>query len=257
MNNNVKVVGKDSKGEEVTCFVRRPTSKDSKEAKLYANAVVAKTIKSGTFLTRSQARDTLKAQGIWGDEQEQKLREYADQITGLVKVLQSGKNDKGVQLKKSEGKQISLDLIRLRNEQLELLTKVNELDEYTIEAQAENDEFDYLFSVCLLDESGELVFESVDDYKVRAADEPYYFTAAQELQGIIYGFRKPEEIANNRIEYKFLKKNGFINDKLQFVNKDGHPTDKDGKLIDDEGYYVNNNEEREINPDVLGEFLDD
>jgi len=253
---NVKVEGKNSKGEDIVCYVRRPNSKDLKEAKVYANATVAKSIKAGTFITRSQARDQLKLSGIWGEPQDEQLKELSIKITELVRILQTGKKE-GKQLKKSEGREIAIQVIELRNKQVELLTKVNELDEYTIEAQAENDEFDYLISVCLLSESGDKIFESVDEYKEKAADEPYYFAAAQELQNVFYGFRKPEEIANSRIEYKFLKQFNFINDKLQFINKDGKTTDKDGKLVDDEGFYIDEEGKRVNQEEKMGEFLDD
>lgn len=253
---NIQVVGKNSKGEEVTCYVRRPNSKDSKEAKLYSNTSVAKAIKAGTFLTRGQAREQLKSSGIWGDAQEAKLKDLTDKINTLCAIIETGKKD-GKQLKKSEGRAIALDIISLRNDQLELLTKVNELDEYTIEAQAENDEFDYLLSACLLDEEGNRLFSSVDEYKEKATDEPYYFTAAQELQNIIYGFRKAEDIAKDRIEYKFLSQCKFINDKLQFVDKDGNLTDRDGRPVDEEGYYLDDKKERVAKEQKVGEFLDD
>ena len=253
---SVEVKGKNSKDEEVTCYIRRPNSKDSKEAKLYSNTNVAKSIKSGTFLTRGQAREQLKTQGIWGEAQESQLKELTSKINDLCQIIETGKkNDK--QLKKSEGREIALEIIGLRNEQLDLLTRVNELDEYTIEAQTENDEFDYLISICLLDEESNRVFNSVDEYKEKAADEPYYFTAAQELQNIIYRFRKAEDIAKDRIEYKFLSQCKFINDKLQFVDKDGNLTDRDGRRVDEQGFYLDDKSERVVKEQKVGEFLDD
>lgn len=251
---NVKVEGKNAKGEAVVCFVRRPNSKDFKEAKLYSNAGVAKSIKSGSFLTRSQTTQTLKDQGIWGDAQEQELKELAEKVDVLTQCLHTGLNLDGSRMKKSQGKDMSIEVIDLRNKQLQLLSKVNELDNFTIEAQAENDEFDYLFSVCLLDEEGNKVFESVDQYKEKAADEPYYFTAASELQGIIYGFRKPEEIMKERIEYKFLTQYKFINDKLQLIDADGNLVDRSGKPVPKEDSDVNNKVE---DSSSVGEFLDD
>ena len=251
---NVKVLGKNTKGEDVTCFVRRPNSKDFKEAKLYANAGVAKSIKSGSFLTRSQTTQTLKDQGIWGETQEKELNELSDRVDALVQCLHTGLNLDGTRMKKTEGKVMSIEVIDLRNKQLQLLSKVNELDNFTIEAQAENDEFDYLFSVCLLDEEGNKVFDSVDDYKEKASDEPYYFTAASELQGIIYGFRKPEDIMKERIEYKFLTQYKFINDKLQLIDADGNLVDRSGKPLPKDDPDVNNKVE---DLTAVGEFLDD
>lgn len=254
---NVEVIGKNSKGEDVTCFVRRPTSKDTKEAKVYANANVAKAIKGGSFLTRGQAREQLRKSGIWTDANEQELLDTTNEITFYVNQLTTGADEKGVKLKKSKGREIALKVIELRDKQMNILTKVNELDEWTIESQAENDEFDYLLSSCLLDEQGERVFASVDEYKEKADNEPYYVNAARELQNIIYGFKTMEDVAKDRIEFKFLRQFNFVNEKLQFINKDGHLTDRDGKLVDEEGYYVNASEERLAKEETVGEFEDD
>ena len=98
------------------------------------------------------------------------------------------------------------------------------------------------------------VKQSVDDYKEKAADEPYYFQAATELQGIIYGFRKPEDIMKERIEYKFLSQYKFINDKLQLVDAEGNLVDRSGKPLPKDEPDVNNKVE---DLSSVGEFLDD
>lgn len=258
MSKNVKVIGKDSVGKDVTCFVRKPNSKDFREAKLYSNADVAKVINSGSFLLRSQVKDKLRENGLWGDVQEKKLLELAGKIRES-----EGKLTKGG-LKKSEGRAIALEIADYRDEQMNLLYKLNALDDTTVEAMSENNEFDYLVSVCSLDEKGERLFKSVDDYKENGGEEPYFFSLAGELQNLVYGMRKSEDIMMERTEYKFLKQFGFINDKMQLVDKDNNLVNRDGKKVDAEGYMINENNERvdvdgnKIELEVkFGEFSDD
>ncbi len=252
---NVKFVGKDKDKNEVTCYVRRPNAKDFKEAKLYSNSGVAKAIKGGNFITRSQTKDHIMKAGIWTEEQEKKLVEITNKITERTDKLKKGG------IKKSEAKTICFELIDLREEQLVVLSRVNELDKFTIEAQAENDEFDYLLSACLLNEEGERVFESVDDYKEKATDEPYYFTAGEELQKIIYGFGRMDDILKSRPEYQFLMEQKIIDDKLRYIDKEGNLIDKFGNRVDENGDLVNNKQGEttlEQSPDkALGDFLDD
>jgi hypothetical protein len=95
-----------------------------------------------------------------------------------------------------------------------------------------------------LDEKGERLFKSVDDYKENGGEQPYFFSLANELQNVVYGSRKSEDIMMERTEYKFLKQFGFINDKMQLVDKDSNLVNRDGKKIDAEGYMINENNER-------------
>lgn len=247
---NVKFVGKDKDGKEVTCFIRKPTAKDFKDAKLYANAGVAKAIKSGNFITRSQTRDMVSKNGIWTDDNEKELVSITTDINDCLSKLKAGG------IKKSEAREISIKLVDLRNKQMSLLARINELDKFTIEAQADNDEFDFLLALCFLDEEGNRVFSSVDEYKEKAVDEPYYFTANEELQNIIYGFGRVDEIVRARPEYQFLIENGFVDSELRLINKDGKLVDRYGNLVDDNGNLVNNSIE-ETQEKVLGEFLED
>lgn len=254
MSKNTKVVGKNAAGEDVTCYVRKPNSKDYKEAKLYSTAIVSDMIRRKThdgkpaFLVRSQLPEIRKEAGIWTEEHARKMIELSQKVDELEKKLYAGG------MKKSEGKKIAFELEDVRREQFSLISNMNALDENTVEATQENSEFDYLFSCCLLDEEGNQVFSSVDDYKERASDEPYYFTAARELQNILYGTSQVEETIKERPEYKFLQKFGFMNDKMQLVDKNGNLVDRTGRRIDSEGYWINDDGKR-IDRD--GNLIDD
>jgi hypothetical protein len=268
MDKNVKVVAKNAAGEEVTCFVRRPTSKDYRDAKIYANGVVASIVKQfdsdgkPLFIVRSQLGEIRKKAGIWSNDDSKRLVEITKEIDELeLKLVKGG-------IKISEGRQLCFKIEDLRSEQMNLIGKMNSIDDSTVESIAENSEFDFLVSRCSLNESGEQIFSSVDEYKENAEIEPYYFNLAKELQSMIYGINEIEEITKERVEYKFLQKFGFLNEKGELVDKEGHLVNREGKRIDAQGYLVNDEGkrvDREGNPldekgnriIEFGEYLED
>lgn len=264
-----KVVSKSDKdGVEDVGFVRKPTAKDYKEAKLYSNAIVASMLRQRTtdgkpaFIVRAQLPELRKEAGIWTDKHSNRVIELGELVKEKEKALKAG----GIKL--SEAKNLAFELEDLRAEWFDLLKRLNALDEQTIEATSENSEFDYLVSVCSMDETGNRLFESVDDYKQKAGDKQLYFDLAKKLQNILYSTDSVDESIKERTEYVFLRKHGFMNDDMALINKDGHLVDRNGKLIDKDGNYVNSNNERvdfdgnKINEDgsrvvEFGEFLED
>lgn len=237
--------------DDVTVLVKTPTPKDHDSAKFYVNKVVSEILQTKTengkpgFILRNKVKDYLTEAGIWGEEDEKAVLEIAKEINEAEEKLKKGG------IKKSEGKQIALDIINLRERQLRILTKINELDNFTLESQAEAAEFDYLFSSCLLKEDGTKVFANVEEYKKAENYPKAYLKAAEEFRKILYGISNYTDILKDRIEYKFLVSMKFMNDDLDYIDKDGNKVDKFGRRIDENGNIVNNKVEE------LGEFLED
>lgn len=245
-----KFVTKNAEGKEVIYFLKKPTSKDRTDAKVYSNAVAVTLLNQKTpdgksaFLFKSQVTSYLKEQGLWSDEKDEKLQTLSQEVRNLYRSLAKGG------IRKSEAKDAALKIVKIKREQLNLISESRQLDQYTIESQVENASFDYLVSVCLLDENGEKVFSNVDEYKENA-DTVEVFSAVQKLASILYGVEDYTE--KDEPEWKFLVKYGFANDKLQLINKDGHLVDELGHLINEEGRFVN--EKNEL-IDIYGNLVD-
>lgn len=220
-------------GKEYTIFITKPNAKQLAEAQVYASKVFAKLINEEengkpVALVRAKLMDYMVKTGLWSEEKENELISLQKEIMEKENVLSGG----GIKL--SEAKRIALDIRILRAKQFELVAKKNELDSHTAEGTAENARFDFLASVCLLDEEGNRLFPSVEVYKQN--EDEHVYRAAFELASMIsvadpnYEAKLPEN--------KFLKEYGFIDDKLRLVNKAGHLVDSEGRLINEEGRYV-------------------
>lgn len=240
MSKTIEIKGKGEDGQEVTIFLKHPTSADYAAAKLYSNKVAATITQQKTddgkpaFLTRAKVRDLLTETGQWNAELEEELITTARTILELERKLAKG----GIKL--SEGKEAALLLRKLRDRQVQILTKTREMDTYTLEAQVENANFDHILFSCLLDDEGNKLFSSVDDYRERGT-QPYVFTAASKLAELMYGLETNND--TNLPENKFLVKYKFVDENLRLINKEGHLVDERGRKIDIKGRLVNDNDE--------------
>lgn len=238
-----EIKGFNGKGEEVTVFLKHPSSQDYQQAKIYSNktaAIIAQQKDENgklAFLTRNKVKEILTQTGEWNVQLEEELIQNAREITELERKLAKG----GIKL--SEGRESAIKIRVLRNRQIEILSKTRAMDEYTLEAQVENANFDHLLFSCLLDEEGEKMFNSVEDYRERGVD-PVIVSAASRLAAILYDYDSNKDF--NLPENKFLLKYKFVDEKLRLVNKEGHLVDERNRTIDEQGRLVNEN----------GEFVD-
>lgn len=242
--NKVEIISKDSEGNEVKYFVTRPKSDDFKKAQIVANQAFKDAVTSGAML-RSRLEDFMIEQGLWNEEKQKLLEEIDKKLVENLKKLKAG----GMKL--SEARQVALEIRAGRMQRLLLETKRTELDEFTVESQAENARFDYLVSVCLKDEEGKPVFESLDDYKEKST-ESYAAKAAAALASMLHGLDQNWEA--NLPENKFLKKYNFVNEELRLVDKSGNYVTSDNRLVDEDYNYVNEQGEK---VDINGNKLDD
>jgi hypothetical protein len=260
-----EIKGLNSKGENVTYLLKRPSSLDYQASKLYSNKLAAKIAQQlddegrPAFLTRSKVRELLTKTGDWNSDMEAELVSSAKKLLELERKLARGG------IKKSEGKTLAIEIKSLRVRQLEILAKTRNMDEFTLEAQVENANFDYLIFSCILNEEGDKVFKNVEEYK-ESGEDPIITNAAVRLAEMLYGYDANEE--KNLPENKFLMKYGFVDKDLKFIDKDGHYVDSTGRKIDEKGRLVNdNNELVDINNEKLDnegnpieefqEFIDD
>lgn len=243
MANRVKVDVK--KGEEdLVLYIQRPDRNVFQKAQRASNRIFRESLNSGAML-KSELDPYLRERGIWDDEKEEKLNVLDKAIDdNLLKLKKGG-------IKKSEGKDIALEIRRQRLERTIMVAQRDQLDDFTVEAQCQNEFFDCLVSECTFNEEGERYFSGLDDYKAQA-HEDYVAKVAAALSSLLYGIK--ENWRAELPENKFLKEYGFINDNLQLVNSDGQLIDTDGKLINEDFEYVN--EEGRL-VDEKGNVLDD
>ncbi len=246
---NVKIVSKDTKGDEFVVYVKRPSPKETTEAKIHANILASRLLntKDGNgkpaVILRSQIDAHLRTLGVWSEDDEKKIKDISKQITAKERQLATGGANG---LTKVQARDIARDIMKLRDEQSEIFSKRSELDKLTLESQTEQANFDCLVSLCLQDDTGKRIFNTVEEYQENVA-EPYTFDAAVELSKIVFG--SSEDSRKKLPEYAFLVKYGFMNEKYQWCRKDGKLIDiesgklvnEEGRWVDEKGKYVDNN----------------
>lgn len=252
----MKVESKNSEGQDLVCYVRKPTSKDNHDAKLYSNGVASSILlrkdENGkpNFITRGQVRQILKDSGRLSESDEKEILDLYKKIKEQEDKLIAGG------IKKTLGREIAISLRNDRNKLFLALLNINELDEHTLESEVENANFDFLVSACSSKEDGDRLFENVNDYLVKADDEPYAYDVAQALKVLLHG--TTEDMIKNNIENKFLLKYKYIDEKMRLINKDGKLIDEDNNLVDEQGNIVDESgkiiEKRKLE---VGEFEDD
>jgi hypothetical protein len=109
-----------------------------------------------------------------------------------------------------------------------------ELEGNTAESLSDNAKFDFLVANCTLWENGNKVYNSLDAYQ-DSSDDTVAFTAAATLAEMLYAI--DPEFEKALPENRFLRAAGVVNEDLEYVDKDGVRTDRDGKTINDLGWF--------------------
>jgi hypothetical protein len=223
------IEGENLEGQTVKVLLKTPDAGDYRDSQVEYNKAFRKALDSGALL-RQKLDDHMKEQGIWSDEKQEKNDEYVNSIQKMEEALQGG----GIKL--TEAKDIAIKLRTVRIQFRDFLAEKNNLDQNSVEGQADNARFSELVRLCMLNPATKKpYFPTQADYD-SAADQPWVIKAASELAGILYGL--DPDYDQKLTENKFLKEFDFVNEELSLINKNGHTVDIDGRLIDEFGRFV-------------------
>lgn len=219
----------DNDGKTVKVALKTPGAEEYNESQIEYNKAFRRALDSGAFL-RQKLEDYMIDQDIWDDKKQKRSEELLEEINAKENALNSG----GIKL--SEAKQIALSMRVLRAEFRELLSERNQLDQNSVEGQADNARFSELVRLCMHNPNTKKpYFPTQQDYD-NSASQPWVAEAASKLANIIYGLDANYD--NKLVENKFLREFKFVNEDLRLVNDDGHLVDIDGRLINEEGRYI-------------------
>ena len=239
-----QVPGEGSKDIEQKFAVYEPNINDYREAKKVYNTVLNNALLSDAPL-RGKLDDVLRRQGMWDDTKQAKLTSLQQELIETEKKLAGGG------ILKTEAKKASHDMARTRVKMAELLAPRTQLDGSSAEGQADNEQFNYLVSACVVyNDTKKAVFSSLEDYLNRSGEE-VAFKAAQILANSIYGV--DDQFEKNLPENRFLVSFGYMNKDLQLINEDGELVDEEDNLVDEEGNFIDKDGKR---VDKFGNHLD-
>lgn len=240
-------------------IIKKPSYKDLTDAQIHAGKVFNQA-REGKCVLRDNLSKYLRDEGLWSEEKDTELLTITLKINNIITELKKGQN--GKYKKMSEARKAAIETRILRADQLALLHEQKKLDAFTAEAQAENARFDYLVYHCILDEAGNKVFSSMDDY-IEKAGEPWAKKCAEELTYFLYP-NIDRDWETKFPENRFLKKHGMVDAQGRLVNKGGHLVDQefrlineDGEWVDAEGNLVNSSGERiDEDGDIVAEYAE-
>ena len=246
---------------DVKVLVKKPGRREINDAQIVYNKAWRKSLENGVLI-RAKLNQYLIDQGVWDDNKQKQYDQFVSKINEKELVLKKG----GIPLKKA--KSIALELKDLRVQFRSLIADRISYDSNTAEGAADNERFDYLVSVCVLDPSTKKpIFKDLEDYNEKSS-ETWAVKAASELANFIYGLDPNYE--KNQIENTLLSKFNFTDSEGRLINKDGHliAIDENGdeRLINEEGdliAYDDSGQSYRINKEgeridvVQADFLDD
>lgn len=245
MNEKVREIKtKDSQENEKVIFVKKPTAKQLLDARAASIKVFTDALNSDAY-TREQMADVMKERNIWGEKQEKQLEELSEKIRNGTRLLAQeslAKKEDGTPYTLEELVKLAFKVEEWRAEQINISLKQRELDQYTLQGQADNAEFNYLVANCTFDEEKNLVFKGVEDY-LDKQEEPYAYEAARALAEITN--KVDPDYEKKLPENKFLVRYGYKREKDLLLTRpeDNKLVDREGRLVNEKGFYVNEKDE--------------
>jgi len=204
---------------------------------------------SGRRSYKKGIRKSLKTRGIWDETKETEQDEIVKSLQDIEKKLYLGDNKKKATLQ--EGKDMAIEMRKLRIKLRELISERMAMEENTAEALADNAKFDYFVADCTYYENGLKVYKDVEDYNSKSSDE-IAFSAASELASMIY--QMDSKFEETLPENKWLKTFNLVNEELSLIDKDGNLVDTKGRKINEKGHYL---DEKGNRVDVDGNLLNE
>lgn len=235
-------------GETVKIYVQVPSSHIVQRADRYKAKIWTECIEDG-IKTKEELATIMEQRGIWDQSHKKKEAELVVQIQKLEKELYLGKGSKKASV--SEGKKIAIEMRQLRNSLRELILEKMNMESNTAEALADNARFDFLVASCTYYENGDNVYNGIDDYNEKSADE-IAFAAASALASLMYNYTSDTE--KSLPENKWLMHFNLVNEDLSLVNDKKELIDLDGRKINEQGHYINEKGQR---IDIDGNLLDE
>lgn len=223
--------------EGVNYDVRRPKPEEDVKAQAVYNKKFSEALKNDALL-RDALLDHMTKQGLWSSEIEK-------EIEGLRQLIANDRDRiKAANMKKSEGLEIS-KRIRGNLDRLTYLNRhQNRLDKLTADAQAEQARFEYLVSACTVDsKTGKQVYKDLNDYldKASKAEDELSYKASMNMMYLLANVDPDAE--GQTEENKFLRRFGYVDEKLRYIDKNGKLIDADGRHIDEQGRLIKWNED--------------
>jgi hypothetical protein len=185
------------------------------------------------LIVKTRLVEIMREQGVITPEREAKELALRNALFEGESILARGG------IKKSVAREVAIEMRRNRNRLRELNADWSELEANTVEAQAEQQRFNFLVSACTVYmPEGNNYFADYEDYKSREDDEVAE-RAAIEFSKMLYGLE--DDFVSKLPENKFLLDNKLCDASLHLIDKFGNKVDVNGRRVDEYGNLRNEN----------------
>lgn len=240
-------MSKDLEFKGVKYTVKKPTRKDLTEAQITYNKAFSWAIEN-KFMLSEELDKYLEEKGIWTKNKQVEYKALTDKIQENISRLNRG----GIKLK--EATNLAFEITELRSKISNLISEKNKYSSNCVEGYAHNTQFDFLTSRCCFKEDGSLLWATVDEYMTETDEELVVFLASAFAD---YFYDLDSNLEKSLPENKFLVKYKVVDENLNFINKDGHKTDKDGRLIDENNRFIKYVDGQKVFVNRSGEEIDE
>jgi len=226
-------------GDKVSIYVVKPSNEIISKADIHRAKRWNECIRDN-IITKKELKTLMEERGIWNKSKSDKEGDISKEITDLEKTLYRGKG--GKRPKVSEGKDLALEMRKLRIELRELISERLGLEENTAEALSDNARFDYFVATCtFFKDSDKRVYNSVEDYNTKSNDS-IAFAAASMLGNILYNL--DSDFEKNLPENKWLSMFNLTDVEGNLVNSEGTTVDSEGRIINELGHFLDDDGNR-------------
>ena len=168
--------------------------------------------------------------------QEERIEALQKEVRDLeVRLRKATIDDR--RMTKQEGKEIALEMLKKRDELGDVGGEYSALYNNTIEGNANAAQLLYFIYACTLDaDTSNRYWKSYEDFQEDSESE-IYTQATKTFLSTVMGADADYE--HKFYENKWLKRMGYMNDKLQLIDDQGRVVDAKGRLIDEDGNFIN------------------
>lgn len=227
--------------------IKKPTRKDLTEAQITYNKAFSWAIEN-KFMLSEELDKYLEQKGVWTKDKQVEYKTLTDKIQDNVSKINRG----GFKFK--DAVEMALEVTNLRSQISTLIAEKNKYSSNCVEGYAHNSQFDFLTSRCCCKEDGSLVWATIDDYMTEPDEELVVFLASSFAD---YFYDLDNNLEKTLPENKFLVKYKVVDENLNFINKDGHKTDREGRLIDENNRFIKYVDDQKVFVNRNGEEIDE
>lgn len=225
-------------GVKTSFYVKKPNVEQNKVLNNTYNTAYHDALKSKALL-RTKIVDFAKAQDIWSDEKEQKLKDLNKTVqNGLFRLAQGGKGG----FTKQAAIDLALEIRKTRNEISALTGPLDNITANSAESQAENARFNQMMILCTYygegDNEDKQYFKDLEDMDEKLRNEDAVSSEAFKHM-VLLSFGIEKDARAKWPENKFLIENKYLDAECRRINTDGHLIDEQGNLVDSKGRRVN------------------